>query len=470
VSGDAGAPADPVERAVVLGDRLPASGQRSEVHLVSVEGRYGKDGRFDFGPAKGDDRVRLVSLASWSFFCTDATQSFMGLVHALGIGALHLPVDDETFSAGADADAVAHARARLLAGAVALPHRFRDGSRSISWYHGPLVAREPDAAAVDPPARAADGLLLFDETTGLFDASYAAAWELGRLMMLERTAVATSLYAWKRRHARSLSAMRHVADLGFDLPSLRPGDGSKARAFRAAGLPAPVVDFFDELSILRDVPFSYLVPDPGMLPRESMRCFEVDRAWIACLRDGAFSVGRVTAADAGRDAAHHRAHLEKIPAMSGVLLRSSLVSGYPGLHLDAYEARAGEGDERLSQLDPARFPKLACVRFERLSKNVLFCLFAGKVEMLDLHPRPEMLHFGLDADLTKELRGEHGEQGRKQLGALDDAISAGRVVDFGELARRIQAKLGLEKISTAVFAYQMLAGVELGRFIRPEQG
>jgi hypothetical protein len=35
---------------------------------------------------------------------------------------------------------------------------------------------------------------------------------------------------------------------------------------------------------------------------------------------------------------------------------------------------------------------------ERLSANVLICLFKGKIKTLDIHQKPETLHFGLDSD------------------------------------------------------------------------
>src|ERR1700754_3862661 len=60
-----------VERAVVMCNRLPKPGQRSEVHLVSLEGRYTPDCAFVFESGGDDALVPLVTLASWSFFCLD---------------------------------------------------------------------------------------------------------------------------------------------------------------------------------------------------------------------------------------------------------------------------------------------------------------------------------------------------------------------------------------------------------------
>jgi hypothetical protein len=63
------------ELAVLIGNRLPASGTISTAHLVSLEERY-RSGSFDFQGAAATDTVRLVSLRSWSFACVDEKQRF----------------------------------------------------------------------------------------------------------------------------------------------------------------------------------------------------------------------------------------------------------------------------------------------------------------------------------------------------------------------------------------------------------
>ena len=51
---------------------------------------------------------------------------------------------------------------------------------------------------VSLPIASPDQALAFDPTTGMFDASYAAAWTLGRMIALQDTAFSTALYNWKR--------------------------------------------------------------------------------------------------------------------------------------------------------------------------------------------------------------------------------------------------------------------------------
>ena len=61
----------------------------------------------------------------------------------------------------------------------------------------------------------------------------------------------------------------------------------------SADLPDDVTSWFWNLRQLKGVPFNYLLPDERILPPESIRFFRTDRAWIDCLADGAFSIGRV---------------------------------------------------------------------------------------------------------------------------------------------------------------------------------
>lgn len=171
---------------------------------------------------------------------------------------------------------------------------------------------------------------------------------------------------------------------------------------------AVVAQWLAKLLLLAPVPFAYLVPDARMLPVEGLRFFYVDANWTAALIDGAVSVGVESsrtsffqdmthglveeAAQAAAAAA--RADLQGVepPAdqsarglMSGFLLRSALVSGWPTLAV-----RPCMADGTL----------LKILRIEHLSPSVLLCIVWGVPDHIDLAEPQEGFRFGVDDGLV----------------------------------------------------------------------
>lgn len=227
--------ASPAELAVVAGSRLPATGRVSTVFLVSLEG---------FAPYLPDENgvapatlpaaataVRLVVLRSWAFSAIQLKQSFQGILQALDTtpSSLQHPVR-ATSAAGVD-PVVQQA---FGMGFTALDHGLRDGSTTVSWYRGPLL---PLGVTAPPPApaQASDELLRYDPGSGMFDVSYAAAWELGRLLALRDRAYATALFRWKLTVTQQAAAKLEDDIVDQLLPPLA---GDQASDETLASLPA----------------------------------------------------------------------------------------------------------------------------------------------------------------------------------------------------------------------------------------
>lgn len=425
------------EQAIVLGNRLPMRAGTSTVHLVSLEERY-VNGSFDYQDANNNDLIRLVSLKSWSFACVDEKQSFQGLL-------LNLDRDPSTLRLPVNSDV--DAEKYLAMGNVLLPHTFREKGKSVSWYRGPLSAA-PNATELTLPVRAADELVRYDPTYGLFDISYAAAWELGRLLALQSKQFSTNLYLWKRMHAQiQQQAEQQIlhAHLPIQLQSLDTSE-----------LFAAISAWFTNLSLLQGVPFNYLVPDERMLPGESIRFFQVDHLWMECLLDGAFSIGRVSATALVQDrtlASGPNSPLTTPPeTITGILLRSDVVIGWPGLQV---AARDSSGNN------------LPLLRADRLSPNVMICLFDGDANSVAVHQKPETLHCGLDKDdqipptYYKILRDNQGiEQSTLKLSSIPWQQKTMRIIDIASLAQSIQQLTHATTFTAAQFAFQMIEGGE----------
>jgi hypothetical protein len=252
-------------------------------------------------------------------------------------------------------------------------------------------------------------------------------------------------------------------------------------------IPAAVSTRLARLRLLKGVPFRYLVPDERMLHAggersdEVLRFFAVDLAWLDALVDGAFSIGRATTGDALHDAAHAgyvaaaataaaRAERpgaggsEPLEQVSGLLLRSPAVAGWPGLEVTA---RGADGR------------RLDALRIDRLAPEVLLALFHGELASVDFKEPAEGLHFGLDtpvggavdpADFTKGLKSLGGESGRRAGDPLGTSVPVTyreqpRVVRVAALADAIAPALPVG-ITSAEFALQLVEGVDRVTFNR----
>ena len=160
------------------------------------------------------------------------------------------------------------------------------------------------------------------------------------------------------------------------------------------------------------MPFASLVADTELLPAESMRWFYLDRRWTDALVQGALSVGTVNSDDRTHLAAQYDAIRDeldseernhrrpegsarfggKVDAVSGFILRSEAVSGWPGLHVRAFSVDPAESDDATYlETDPRR---MRLLRLERLAPAVLFCLFDGIPKVVHVEEPRQGVQFG----------------------------------------------------------------------------
>jgi hypothetical protein len=365
---------DPTESvSVVVGKRLPHPG-RNTLHLVSLENRY-HNGSFDTG---GQPKCLLISLKKWTFHCEETSRSEAELLDALfsrlEAGWLRLPRRD------IEKSRILEGQIYASLGMVPLPHKFRTGETGASWYSGPLI---PGGFKTSPgdllrlPAQSADSLLIYDDTIGMLNVSYAAAWELGRLLVMQNRRILTSLRNWRRQQIRRAHA-REAFSKCPHLPQVQracPGDDSMP--------PAELTAWLNSLRQLQSIPFKYLVADERMAPPETIRFFSVDQQWVNSLLDGALSVARFPTGHVKHCEEAERALLNSSPSRksTGFLLRSGAVSGWPGLVVSSYGA-----DQK----------PLKLYRQGQPSPSTLLYLFEGELATVAIQQRPETLHLSLE--------------------------------------------------------------------------
>jgi hypothetical protein len=193
---------------------------------------------------------------------------------------------------------------------------------------------------------------------------------------------------------------------------LVPGASEVDDTFGERITPGDLRQWLARLRLLENVPFAYLVPDSALLPPESIRFFYLDRAWTDALVAGALSVGTVNSSDRAeleqlhrsiRDELDEEERLVRMPGseeaqqgpagtVTGFLLRSRAVSGWPGLHVRAYREELERDDEIVPESHPSR---LKLLRLERLAPAVLLALFDGIPAIVHIEEPRRGIQFGI---------------------------------------------------------------------------
>lgn len=363
-------------------------------------------------------------------------------------------------------------------GYIPLNHQTRLGDHTVSWYRGPLVPY-PIPETKPKEKFSADAYVHFDPTTGLLDVSYAAAFQLGQLLTLQNKSMAVRVYQWKRELNQTWTkeALKRGYRKMDDLHAIL----TNPQFYQDDPLPLPLLpldlmDWVANLILLKGIPFHYLVPNERLLPSESLRFFTLDLNWIQSLIYGVFSVGAQTPTtltqlstflpkvfeQAKMHAKKLRPHLfgteaSDDPLITGLLLRSEVVSGWPGLEI------VGQDDKQ---------NVISKIRFESLSPNILICLFSGVPSFVIFKEPPEGVHFGIEEGnpLQKYLKYPLSSTKRGQQDSNIPPVTVNvrkedsTVIDIKTFLSTIENNLKLPPLSVSDFALQMTQGVESVKF------
>lgn len=180
--------------------------------------------------------------------------------------------------------------------------------------------------------------------------------------------------------------------------------------------PEDIQRFLARLRMLEGVPFNNLVPDTELLPNESIRFFYLDRAWTDALVQGALSVGTANTIERAQleklypriekevDAAERRVRSPggepvlggTAGIVTGFLMRSAAVAGWPGLHVRAYRDEPADNDTEI--VPESHRSRIKLLRLERLAPAVLLALFDGIPRVLHIEEPRQGVQFGVWLD------------------------------------------------------------------------
>lgn len=455
-----------------VSDQKETKSTKNSVHLISLEGWED----YFRAPEKFKTKtyIQLLSLASWSFNCLpDPQENFAQLfkeiiAHEYRPDGIPLSLLRITPDSEQQKELSTEAADYFTNGYVALPYTMRTGEKTLAWYRGPFTPFDTTTSPCLPPTvgatpiRSGESLMIYDQQMGVFNQTYAVAWQIGRvlaladgyftdalitfrkqtiqqkdqevhqnyrLLMRSRKKPETASAGTKTLSARetlikelksggsllqAIDQLSSVSEskskpptppitLNASAPSLTPksirryltaADVLKRRSHHLLDLqntleiPKTVKQWLTNLSYCSGMPFNYLVPQEQLLPVESIRFFHVDPTWLDMLNRGALSVGIHTAHDEEINAqiikALEQKEIDSKPyPVCGVLLRSSIVSGWPGLAIRAY-------DNHKTFILP--------LRQERLSSQILLCLYATLPQQISFSEPQEQLSFGVSGD------------------------------------------------------------------------
>jgi hypothetical protein len=259
--------------------------------------------------------------------------------------------------------------------------------------------------------------------------------------------------AWVTEKSNLRLRMRTKAQVDSSLPE--------------AEMPAYMESFLAHLRLLVGVPFDYLVPDSRLLPDESIRFFYLDRSWTDRLVDGAIAVGKTGT----REQAHHHAHAPAVKqqldltergvrdlqrarvtfdflrthprsgaghTITGFLLRSAAVSGWPHMDVRAFDKVLPVPVD----MADAKTHELRTLRLERLSPSVLLALFEGVPKLVWCEEPHHGIQFGVHEVNGKFTIFRRDAQANKILGSQDIDVpmraSGHRVIAIRDLQKNLQ--------------------------------
>ncbi len=236
---------------VVLGNRLPppaATPTKYIAHLVSLEGweNYLLNANTPPNPYPSTKTARIISLDSWTFTNDPNGADFAALVNNLNIGTLCLPFNPPATWA-TPTPVQAEVKTRYNNGYTALNYTTRLGQKSFAWYRGPFTPTVPNMVQNTLPGFTTGGVpltnpdeaIIYDPVNGVFDQSFAVAFEIGKMVTLANKSASLAIWQWKRDGVNLLQILNKLLSPFYNQTTGSPLATRKLAATPKVGAAAP---------------------------------------------------------------------------------------------------------------------------------------------------------------------------------------------------------------------------------------
>lgn len=222
-----------------------------------------------------------------------------------------------------------------------------------------------------------------------------------------------------------------------------------------------LIDYANRLNLLNDIPLTYLLTEASDLPEESIRFGILDINWTDAYIDGAFSIGRVCRGDGVTDKRFlgsyknfkcsalkyldtprmkkmHPSHsikrslllkskmnqaepLEDLSKISVVLIRSELVNLKKGIHFLGYQTTLSDQKDTDEQLKT--------LRIEKISNDIMICLFSGIIDKFVIEEPLTGLKFGCKYDNNNQRIIDIRSVNEENFGEIKETMPIGNWVE-----------------------------------------
>lgn len=316
------------------------------------------------------------------------------------------------------------------------------------WYRSPLAGTSIDVGNVLPGFPMVGGTmpvnskqyLFTDKSSNQLDVTYAAAFELGKLTALDDVAFSTQFFQWKNQ----LAAATRMSEL-VNSPNY-PKTGHLPFTPPSTDIPMPqqLIDKITSWKNLENIPFEYIIPEPELLPFESIRFFQLDNNWINAFLCGAFSVGHVAV-----DLSSTLQGCLMSDTVTGFFMNSFIISGWPDFITKAYP-QSGTSS-------------LSLVRKDDIDTNLRMYLVSGAFDELEFYLHPMKAHSGFVIDgngnFAKEIITEstHAATKKKTYTTTQKELPSGTISSTTNVVDISKLLTTLGSPTIAKFAGMMLA-------------
>lgn len=192
---------------------------------------------------------------------------------------------------------------------------------------------------------------------------------------------------------------------------------------------SPLVEaFIADLSLLKNVPLNVLIPDPMMLPPESIRIFYVDPDYVKALAEGALFIGQ-----------YYDPPIAAEEGNMGFLVRSANLFSFGAVEIGAL----------------LKDKEVDFLRKDMFGADILLCITDGAFDTISITQPEEARHFGFEEDDKGNLQVAMTDYEGKSIGTIGAVFREGTddVVDVVKMAG--QMKLKFNSFTSLEFAVQM---------------